>query len=64
MKNLFTYLKALWSRVADSQSSEVGFDCRLTVGSPSGLDAKWMQNPFMRFAVVLTLIFTIGVGNV
>ncbi len=64
MKNLFTYLKALWSRVADSQSNDVGFDYRLTVGSPSGLDAKWMQNPFMRFAVVLTLIFTIGSGNV
>ena len=35
----------------------------MTVGSPSGLDAKWKQNPFMRFAVVLTLIFTIGSGN-
>ena len=64
MKNLFTYLKALWSRVADSQSTDVRHDCRLTVGSPSGLDAKWKQNPFMRFAVVLTLIFTIGSGNV
>ena len=64
MKNLINYLKALWSRVADSQSKDVRHDCRLTVGSPSGLDTKWKQNPFMRFAVVLTLIFTIGVGNV
>ena len=64
MKNLITYLKALWRRVADSQSTDVSIDCRLTVGSPSGLDAKWKQNPFMRFAVVLTLIFTIGSGNV
>ena len=44
-------------------SSYISHDCRLTVGSPSGMDAKWKQNPFMRFAVVLTLIFTIGVGN-
>ena len=33
-------------------------------GSPSGLDAKLQVNSFMRFAVVLTLIFTLGVGNV
>lgn len=64
MKNLITYLKTLWSRVADSQSTDVSLDRWLTVGSPSGLDAKWKQNPFMRFAVVLTLIFTIGSGNV
>ena len=65
MKNLFTYLKALWSRVADSQSTDVRHDCRRSDlrRSPSGLDAKWKQNPFMRFAVVLTLIFTIGSGN-
>ena len=94
MKNLITYLKALWSLGANSQSSNVSHDCRLTRGvlcflgklarriysfgcsqdilgapqslhsSPSGLDAKWQVNSFMRFAVVLTLIFTIGVGNV
>ena len=65
MKNLINYLKALWSRVADSQSSDMRHDCRRSDlrRSPSGLDAKWKQNPFMRFAVVLTLIFTIGVGN-
>ena len=64
MKNLITYLKTLWSRVADSQRNDRRHDCRLTVGSPSGLDAKWKQNPFMRFAVVFALVFVIGVGNV
>ena len=66
MKNVITYLKALWSWGANSQSSDVSHDCRRSDlrRSPSGLDAKWKQNPFMRFAVVLTLIFTIGVGNV
>jgi uncharacterized repeat protein (TIGR02543 family) len=64
MKNLFTYLKALWGAWGNLQSKDVRHDRRLTVGSPSGLDAKWKQNPFMRFAVVLTLIFTIGSGNV
>ncbi len=63
MKNLFTYLKALWGAWGNLQSNDAICDCRLTVGSPSELDAKWKQNPFMRFAVVLTLIFTIGSGN-
>ncbi len=64
MKNVITYLKALWSWGANSQSSDVSHDCRLTVGSPSGMTAKLQVNSFMRFAVVLTLIFTIGIGNV
>ena len=66
MKKLINYLKTLWSWVADSQSTDVSLDCRRSDlrCSPSGLDAKWKQNPFMRFAVVLTLIFTIGSGNV
>lgn len=51
------------SPLVGSQSNDVSFDCRLTVGSPSGLDAKWKQNPFMRFAVVFALVFVIGVGN-
>ena len=65
MKNLFTYLKALWGAWGNLQSTDVSFDCRRSDlrRSPSGLDAKWKQNPFMRFAVVLTLIFTIGSGN-
>lgn len=66
MKNVITYLKALWSWGADSQSSDVSHDCRRSDlrRSPSELDAKLQVNSFMRFAVVLTLIFTIGVGNV
>ena len=94
MKNLITYLKALWSSGANSQSSDVGYDCRLTRGvlcflgklarriysfgcsqdilgapqslhgSPSGMTAKLQVNSFMRFAVFLTLIFSLGVGNV
>ncbi len=64
MKNLITYLKTLWSWGANSQSSDVSHDCRLTVDSPSGMTAKLQVNSFMRFAVVLTLIFTIGVGEV
>ena len=63
MKNVITYLKTLWSSGANSQSSDVSHDCRLTVGSPSGMTAKLQVNSFMRFAVVLTLIFTIGSGN-
>lgn len=94
MKNSITYLKALWSWGANSQSSDVSLDRWLTRGvlcflgklarriysfgcsqdilgapqslhsSPSELDAKLQVNSFMRFAVVLTLIFTIGVGEV
>ena len=66
MKNLITYLKALWSWGANSQSSDVSHDCRRSDlrHSPSELDAKLQVNSFMRFAVVLTLIFTIGIGNV
>lgn len=94
MKNLITYLKTMWSSGANSQSSDVSHDCRLTRGvlcflgklarriysfgcsqdilgapqslhsSPSGMTAKLQVNSFMRFAVVLTLIFTLGVGNV
>lgn len=93
MKNVITYLKTLWSWGANSQSSDVSHDCRLTRGvlcflgklarriysfgcsqdilgapqslhsSPSGMTAKLQVNSFMRFAVVLTLIFSIGSGN-
>lgn len=60
MKNLITYLKALWSRVADSQSTDVSLDRWLTVGSPSGFNSKLM----LKLVSVLVLILTIGVGNV
>lgn len=60
MKNLITYLKTLWSWVADSQSTDVSLDCRLTVGSPSGFNSKLM----LKLMSVLVLILTIGSGNV
>ena len=59
MKNLITYLKTLWSRVADSQRNDSRHDCRLTVGSPSGFNSKWM----LKLVSVLVLILTIGSGN-
>ena len=62
MKSLNSFFIFRSSR-PNLQSSYISLDRWLTVGSPSGLDAKWKQNPFMRFAVVLTLIFTLGVGN-
>ncbi len=49
MKNVISYLKALWSRVAGSQRNDVEFDRRLTVGSPSGFTINWT--------------LTIGIGN-
>lgn len=64
MKNLLTHFSKIRGLFSASQCSNVGYDCRLTVGSPSGSDAKLQVNSFMRFAVVLTLIFTLGVGNV
>ena len=63
MKSLNSFINFRSSR-PNLQSSNISLDRWLTVGSPSGLDAKWKQNPFMRFTVVLTLIFSIGVGNV
>ena len=60
MKNVITYLKALWSRVAGSQRNDVEFDRRLTVGSPSGLTINWT----LKLVSVLVLVLTIGSGNV
>ncbi len=60
MKNLITYLKTLWSRVADSQRNDRRHDCRLTVGSPSGFNSKLM----LKLVSVLVLILTVGSGNV
>ena len=59
MKNLITYLKTLWSWVSDSQRNDRRHDCRLTVGSPSGFNSKWM----LKLVSVLVLIFTIGIGQ-
>lgn len=62
MKNLITYLKTLWSWVADSQSTDVSLDCRRSDlrRSPSGFNSKLM----LKLVSVLVLILTIGVGNV
>ena len=43
MKNLFTLLSHLWSSMGNLQSNDAICDRRLTVGSLSGLDAKWKQ---------------------
>ena len=59
MKNLITYLKALWSSMGNLQSKDVRHDCRLTVGSPSGFNSKLM----LKLVSVLVLILTVGVGN-
>ena len=66
MKNVITYLKTLWSSMVNSQNSDMRHDCRRSDlrRSPSGMTAKLQVNSVMRFAVVLTLIFTIGSGNV
>ena len=64
MKNLITYLKTLWGAWGNLQSKDISLDRRLTVGSPSGLDAKLQLNTFVRFAATLVLVLTIGVGNV
>lgn len=55
--NLFS---RLWSSGGNSQSSDVGYDSRLTVGSPSGLESSKV----LKFVSVLVLILTIGIGNV
>lgn len=40
MKNVITYLKALWGAWGNLQRNDRRHDCRLTVGSPSGMTAK------------------------
>ena len=43
MKNVITFLKTLWGAWGNLLSNDTICDRRLTVGSPSGLDAKWKQ---------------------
>ena len=61
MKNLITYLKTLWRRVADSQSTDVSLDCRRSDlrRSPS----FHRRSTMLKLVSVLALIFTLGVGN-
>ena len=63
MKNLFTLLSHLWSSMGNLLSNDAICDCRLTVGSPSGLDAKWKQKSKMLRYAAMVLLLTIGVGN-
>ena len=55
--NLFS---RMWRSGGNSQSKDVGFDRRFTVGSPSGLESSTV----LKFVSVLVLVLTIGVGNV
>ena len=56
MKRFITSFSKLFSPFVGLQSSDVSLDCRLTVGSPSGLIAKC--------TLILCLLMTIGVGSV
>lgn len=56
----FNFLSNLLSLSLGSPCTDVSLDRRFTVGSPSGLDAKWM----LKLVSVLALIFTLGVGSV
>lgn len=55
-KNFLSKIRGL-SRAL--QSSDVGFDCRSTVGSPSGFH----RSTVLKLCTVLVLVLTIGVGN-
>lgn len=58
MKNL-NVLSKLCSPIVDAQSSDVGYDSRATVGSPSGNN----YSTLLKLMFVLVLILTIGSGN-
>lgn len=61
MKNLFTYLKALWGAWGNLQSKDVRHDRRRSDlrRSPSGLESSAL----LKFVSVLVLIQTVGVGQ-
>ena len=59
MKKINLFSK-LWSSGGNSQSSDVGYDSRSTVGSPSGLESSTL----LKFVSVLAILLTIGSGNV
>ena len=58
MKNL-NFLSNLWGQSRASQSSDVGFDCRSTVGSPSFNCRSFM----LKLVSVLAVLLTLGVGQ-
>ena len=59
MKSLNSFINFRSSR-PNLQSSYISLDRWLTVGSPSGLDAKWK----LKLVAVLAILLTVGVGNV
>ena len=59
MRTIFTFLNHLRGSMGNLQSSDVSHDRRLTVGSPSGLNAKWM----LKLVAILAILLTVGVGN-
>ncbi len=58
MKSLNSFINFRSSR-PNLQSSYISHDRRLTVGSPSGLNAKWM----LKLVAVLAILLAVGVGN-
>ena len=58
MKSLNSFINFRSSR-PNLQSSNISLDRWLTVGSPSGLNAKWM----LKLVAVLAILLTVGVGN-
>ena len=74
MKKLITYLKTLWSRVADSQRKEVGvISGEATIEHPfstysAPFGTCWQPSgklhSVVRCAAMLVMLFTIGIGNV
>ena len=74
MKKLITYLKTLWSRVADSQRKEVGVISEegaiehpfSTYSAPFGTcwQPSGKLHSVVRYTAMLVMLFTIGVGNV
>ena len=73
MKKLITYLKTLWSRVADSQRKEVGVISEegaiehpfSTYSAPFGTcwQPSGKLHSVVRCAAMLVMLFTIGIGN-
>ncbi len=74
MKNLITYLKTLWSRVADSQRKEVGvISGEATIEHPfstysAPFGTCWQPSgklhSVVRCAAMLVMLLTLGSGNV
>ena len=58
MKSLNSFINFRSSR-PNLQSSYISLDRWLTVGSPSGLNAKWM----LKLVAVLAILLTVGVGH-